>query len=171
VQPNQTSVAGVLFAGAAGAALLASTAAGPELGPYQRGGLLLAAAAGIQLRLHCNLLDGMVAVEGGRKTKGGEVFNELPDRASDGVLLVCAGYAGVALMAFALPSAGRPVVLLPLVVALGAVWGDLLESLMKREFGVKDAGAWLLGMGGLLDRIDSLIVVAPLAYYFLRLAL
>jgi phosphatidate cytidylyltransferase len=63
------------------------------------------------------------------------------------------------------------VLLLPLVVALGAVWGDLLESLMKREFGVLDAGTWLPGMGGLLDRIDSLIVVAPLAYYFLRLAL
>jgi phosphatidylglycerophosphate synthase len=58
--------------------------------------LLLLAAAGVQFRLLCNLLDGMVAVEVGRKTKGGEVFNELPDRASDVVLLVCAGYASAA---------------------------------------------------------------------------
>ena len=57
---------------------------------------------------------------------------------------------------------------LPLVVAAGAIWGDLLESLIKREFGVKDAGAWLPGFGGLLDRADSLVVTAPLLYHLLR---
>ena len=84
---------------------------------------------------------------------------------------VLGAYAGLGLMHFALPAAQRPLLLitLPLVVASGAVWGDLLESLMKREFGAKDTGAWLPGMGGLLDRIDSLIVVVPLAYYYLRL--
>jgi phosphatidate cytidylyltransferase len=60
-------------------------------------------------------------------------------------------------------------VLLPPVIALGAVWGDLLESSIKREFGVKDAGSWLPGFGGLLDRIDSLIVVGPLVFYVLHL--
>jgi phosphatidate cytidylyltransferase len=54
--------------------------------------------------------------------------------------------------------------LLALVVALGAVWGDLLESLLKRSAGVKDTGAWLPGFGGLLDRIDSLLMVLPLVY-------
>lgn len=44
-----------------------------------------------------------------------------------------------------------------------------MESAIKRESGVKDAGGWLPGFGGLLDRIDSLIIVAPLAYYALRL--
>jgi phosphatidate cytidylyltransferase len=53
---------------------------------------------------------------------------------------------------------------LALVVAVGAVWGDLLESLLKRSAGVKDTGAWLPGFGGLLDRLDSLLLVLPLVY-------
>jgi len=64
---------------------------------------------------------------------------------------------------------GPTVVLVPLV-AVGSVWGDLLESAVKREAGVKDAGSWLPGFGGILDRIDSLLITGALAYWFLRLA-
>lgn len=48
-------------------------------------------------------------------------------------------------------------------VAIGAPLGDLVESLFKRQARVKDAGAWLPGFGGLLDRVDSLLLVLPLA--------
>lgn len=53
---------------------------------------LLAGALGIQLRLLCNLLDGMVAVEGGRKSKVGVLYNEVPDRVADSLFLVALGY-------------------------------------------------------------------------------
>jgi len=57
----------------------------------------------------------------------------------------------------------------PAVIAAGVLWGDLLKSAIKREFEVKDAGGWFPGFGGLLDRIDSLLLVLPLAFYTLSL--
>lgn len=58
---------------------------------------LLACAAGIQVRLLCNLLDGMVAIEGGRKSPVGALYNEVPDRVADSLFIVALGYAiGVA---------------------------------------------------------------------------
>jgi phosphatidylglycerophosphate synthase len=89
VAPNAISVASVIAAAAGGIAL----AAVPEAGAvWQRAALYVAGAAMIQARLACNLLDGMVAVEGGLRTKTGEVFNELPDRIGDLLLIVGAGY-------------------------------------------------------------------------------
>ena len=88
VRPNAVSLASVGFALAAGAALAASATASLD----QRTVLLLSAAAGIQLRLLCNMLDGMLAVEGGLKSKTGDIYNELPDRLADVVILVGAGY-------------------------------------------------------------------------------
>ncbi|MBU6399708.1 MAG: phosphatidate cytidylyltransferase [Verrucomicrobia bacterium] len=49
-----------------------------------------------------------------------------------------------------------------------AVIGDLIESLFKREAGVKDSGHWFPGIGGILDLLDSLLFNAPLMYLYLR---
>ena len=53
----------------------------------------LGAAAGIQFRLLCNMLDGMVAVEHGKRSPVGGLYNEVPDRVADTLILVGAGYA------------------------------------------------------------------------------
>jgi phosphatidate cytidylyltransferase len=96
-----------------------------------------------------------------------------PNKTVSGVLGSLIGaYLGLAVVAYALPGWwSLPLVLvLPALIALSSVGGDLLESLIKRSFAVKDAGAMLPGMGGLLDRIDSLIVAMPVTYLALRLA-
>ena len=79
VKPNLISLASIAAAALAAYCLLRS--------------FYLAAALLIQLRLLCNLLDGMVAVEGGLGSRSGEIFNDLPDRISDALILVAAGYA------------------------------------------------------------------------------
>jgi phosphatidylglycerophosphate synthase len=82
VTPNQIPAVSMLFA-AISAALLA-------LKPDAIG--LLGCAIAVQARLVCNLLDGMVAIEGGKKSTLGALYNEFPDRIADSLLIVALGY-------------------------------------------------------------------------------
>lgn len=77
--PNGVSMMGLGFAVIAAVMMLA--------------GWWWAAAVGVQLRLLCNMMDGLIAVEHGKGDKLGGFFNEVPDRVEDVVLLVAAGYA------------------------------------------------------------------------------
>lgn len=85
--PNGISVLSVVVSIGAAAALLGSAYGGP------RGVLLVLAAVLVPLRLLCNMLDGMLAVEHGLRTPTGDLFNELPDRLADLVVIAAAGYA------------------------------------------------------------------------------
>ncbi|HJS27911.1 MAG TPA: phosphatidate cytidylyltransferase [Actinomycetota bacterium] len=69
-----------------------------------------------------------------------------------------------------LDTVGRSVGL-AVVVAIFAPLGDLAESLLKRDLGIKDMGGILPGHGGVMDRIDSVLFVAPAAFIYLRLIL
>jgi phosphatidylglycerophosphate synthase len=80
----------LLFAAFAGSACAITRWVEPA---WAQSSLFISAAAGIQLRLLCNLLDGMVAIEGDRKSATGDLWNDVPDRVADTAILVGAGYA------------------------------------------------------------------------------
>lgn len=89
VRPNHVSVLGLVFAVVTGAAFVALPHAAAPLQAV----LLVAAAAAIQLRLLCNMLDGLLAVEGGLASRLGDLWNDVPDRIADVLIIAGAGYA------------------------------------------------------------------------------
>lgn len=101
ITPNQISIASLFFAGLASVCFIML----PYLSNIGEYGMAnyrpdlasfvvpLTAAIFIQCRLLCNLFDGMVALEGGKSTPAGELFNDIPDRIADPLILVSAGYA------------------------------------------------------------------------------
>ncbi|WP_193016412.1 CDP-alcohol phosphatidyltransferase family protein [Proteus sp. FME41] len=87
--PNGISVFSMIFALLAGLTLFFALSYSDGL---LRSFLLILSAFMIQSRLICNLLDGMVAVEGGMKSPVGAVYNELPDRIADTLIILGVGY-------------------------------------------------------------------------------
>lgn len=88
ISPNAISLLSIVFAATAGAALYVWT----RFEGWPAAALLVIAAIGIQLRLICNLIDGMVAVEGGMRSAVGDLYNEVPDRVADSLVLLGIGY-------------------------------------------------------------------------------
>jgi phosphatidylglycerophosphate synthase len=78
VTPNMISVASVLFAIVGGVGFLKQN--------------YILAIVGIQMRLICNLMDGMVAMEHAKRSAVGDLYNDIPDRLADVILIVTAGY-------------------------------------------------------------------------------
>jgi phosphatidate cytidylyltransferase len=92
-----------------------------------------------------------------------------PNKSVEGAIagLIAPGVVGLLLA----PLFGVPAPVLGgygVVIAIGTIVGDLIESLIKRQTGVKDSGVLIPGHGGLLDRMDSLLLCAPLAVLYLR---
>lgn len=83
---------------------------------------------------------------------------------STGASVAFAHFAGARLHGMNLTHA----LVLGVILSVAAVIGDLIESLFKREAGVKDSGGYFPGIGGILDLLDSLLFNAPLMYLYLR---
>ncbi|WP_048645617.1 CDP-alcohol phosphatidyltransferase family protein [Nitratireductor soli] len=107
ITPNQVSMASMVFAALAGLAFWQAGGAEGIARPI----LLVLGGVFVQLRLLCNLLDGMVAVEAGKGSPDGAFWNEFPDRIADVLILVGLGYGvgrpalGFAASAFAILTA------------------------------------------------------------------
>jgi phosphatidate cytidylyltransferase len=95
-----------------------------------------------------------------------------PKKSIEGLIGALAAAAGMALLcrAWFMPPVGAgEAVAVGLVLAAVGTAGDLAESLFKRAAGVKDSGNIIPGHGGVLDRMDSMLLAAPVLFYYLRI--
>lgn len=100
--------------------------------------------------------------------------NISPKKTVEGAVFGVVGSIAVAIVgAWYLGWSGWPLTgaALGLLIGIASLLGDLTESMMKRDAGVKDSGQLIPGHGGILDRADSYVFTAPLVYYFVILVL
>ena len=107
----------------------------------------------------------------------GKLFGRHPLRANISPKKTWEGAGGALAVSLLLPWLLRPTfphfeprdcVLAGLIVGIGGQLGDLVVSVFKRDLGIKDMGALIPGHGGVADRIDSLIYVAPFFFHYVR---
>lgn len=146
--PNSISFFSFVFGAAAGLAFAVTSCSPAWLARI----CFLAAAVFIQLRLICNLIDGMVAVEHGKRSPVGDLWNEVPDRFSDVATIVGAGYA----------FGGHP-----LLGFIGAILA-LLTAYVRALGASVGAGQIFAGLGGKPQRMFVLTVTAVAAALLLR---
>jgi phosphatidylglycerophosphate synthase len=152
------SIAGVVFALIASVAFLVV----PETTDGARAVVLMIAAATIQLRLLSNLLDGMLAVEGGFKSATGDIYNDLPDRVADVFILVGAGYSARDLACG--PALGWAAAVLAVFTAYVRVLGGSLR-VTQHFIGpmAKQHRMFTLTVGTLLAAVEALAARQPRA--------
>lgn len=166
------SILSLVFAAAGAAGLLLLPA------PWN----LAAGAVCVQLRLLCNLIDGMVAIEGGKKSKVGVLYNEVPDRVADSLFIVALGYAiGVPWLGWlgALAAAITAYIRVlggtyglaqdfrgPLakqhrmaVMTVGCVLG-IGEFLWRGTLFVVEGAAWIIAVGALITCVTRLAAIS-----------
>ena len=151
--PNAVSATSVVFALLAASAFCLSGL----VDSLSRALLLALAAGGMGLRLLCNVLDGLLAVEHGRGSPTGPIWNELPDRISDTLIIVGAGY-GAALMgaAWAAPLGWLAAVLALLTAYVRELGRGLGQPADYSGLGPKPIRMAILAIGALLGALEPM---------------
>jgi len=168
LSPNAISVLSIFFAAGSMTCFLLVP---EQTTPLTTGLLWFGAAAGIQFRLLCNLMDGMVAVDGGKASATGPIYNEVPDRIADVLILVGAGYStriepGVIKLFETLPLGWSCAVL-----AMGTAYIRLLQGTLTGQQSfmgpmAKQHRMAVLTLGALIALGESLTGREPVAIYW-----
>jgi phosphatidate cytidylyltransferase len=138
-------------------------------------GLILARPDGIGLLLGlvlCSVASDVGAFAAGRRFGRRHIAPAIsPNKTVEGLLagMVASVVIGFVLVGSISPWGRFDALALGVVVAVLAPLGDLCESLLKRDLGVKDLGGLLPGHGGVLDRFDAMIFALPAVYYLIKL--